>query len=91
MLAALAALVAVAFAVEATVGFGSTVLVVTVGAQWLPLEELLAAFVPVSLVLSAVLLGRARRVVRHHDASAGRCSRRSSRAFAARPTTAASA
>ncbi|RYE94698.1 MAG: sulfite exporter TauE/SafE family protein, partial [Myxococcales bacterium] len=60
---ALAALVAVAFAVEATVGFGSTVLVVTIGAQWVPLDELLPAFVPVSLLLSAVLLGRARRVV----------------------------
>lgn len=58
---ALAALIAVAFAVEAAVGFGSTVVVLTVGALVFPLDALMAVVVPVNVVLSTVLFARDRR------------------------------
>lgn len=54
------AVVLLAFVTEAVVGFGSTVLVVTLGAHLYPLDTLLAAFVPVNLLLSLYL------VARHH-------------------------
>lgn len=47
-----------AFSAEAVVGFGSTVLTVTLGAQLLDLDRLLPAFVPLNLVLSAYLVAR---------------------------------
>lgn len=60
-LAAFLLVVLLAFVTEAVVGFGSTVLVVTLSAHLYPLETVLAAYVPVNLLLSAYL------VVRHHD------------------------
>ena len=54
--------VLLSFLSEAIVGFGSTVLAVTLGAQLYPLDVLLPAFVPVNLLLTTYL------VVRHRDA-----------------------
>ena len=59
----LAAIVSVAFATEAALGFGATVITVTLGSLVMGLEPLLAAFVPVNLLLSGYLLGRHRRHV----------------------------
>ncbi len=56
----LCAIVAVAFFTEAAIGFGSTVLTVTLGAHLLRLDVLLPAFVPLNLLLSGYL------VTRHH-------------------------
>lgn len=54
----LVALVAlVAFTVEGTIGFGSTVIAVSLGAQLVPLDVLLPSYIPVSIVLSLTLLG----------------------------------
>ncbi len=46
------------FAVEGTLGFGSTLIVVSLGAQLVPLAELLPAFIPVGIVLSLSLVRR---------------------------------
>lgn len=62
-LALLALVVLLAFSVEAVVGFGSTVLAVTLGAQLMPVDVLLPAFVPLNLALSAVLVARHARDV----------------------------
>ena len=60
---ALFALVTSAFILEAVLGFGATVLVVSLGAQFLPLDVLLPTYVPVNALLSAWILVRdARRV-----------------------------
>ena len=53
----------VAFLAEAVVGFGSTVLTVTLGAHLYPLGVLLPAFVPVNLALSAYLVARHHRAI----------------------------
>ncbi|MBM4342101.1 MAG: TSUP family transporter [Deltaproteobacteria bacterium] len=50
--APLFAVVALAFAAEALTGFGGTVITVTLGAQFLPLDALLPLYVPVNLLLS---------------------------------------
>lgn len=57
-LAALALIALVAFTVEGALGFGSTVVAVSLGAQFVPLEVLLPAFVPLNLVISISLLRR---------------------------------
>ena len=49
-----------AFTVEGTIGFGSTVVAVSLGAQLVPLEVLLPTFVPLNIVLSVTLLRRRR-------------------------------
>ena len=54
--ALLAAIVAVAFLVEAAAGFGSMVVALTVGALFFPIPSLLGWLVPVNLVLSIYLL-----------------------------------
>lgn len=64
--AALFALVTFAFALEAVLGFGATVLVVTLGAQFLPLEVLLPTYVPVNVLLSAWIVARHARHVDGH-------------------------
>lgn len=46
----------IAFVTEGAIGFGGTVIAASIGAQLLPLEELLPAFVPVNMALSAWLL-----------------------------------
>jgi uncharacterized membrane protein YfcA len=61
--AALAAIVFVAFVVEAAVGFGATVITVTLAAQFLPLDATLASFIPLNLALSMVIVGRNLRFV----------------------------
>ena len=60
---ALAALVFAAFAVETAAGFGSTLIALSLGAQLLPLEELLAIVIPVNLLLSARVALRDRDAV----------------------------
>lgn len=52
VVAALAAVAFAAFATEAALGFAGTVLAVSLGAQLVPLDLLLPAFVPINLVLS---------------------------------------
>ncbi len=59
--ALLAAIVAVAFLVEAAAGFGSMVVALTVGALFFPMGCLLGWLVPVNLVLSGYLLARGRK------------------------------
>jgi uncharacterized membrane protein YfcA len=61
--ASLALIALCAFATEATIGFGATVLTVSLGAHLLPIDELLPAFVPVNMCLSAWLLLRNRGLV----------------------------
>jgi len=53
----------VAFTTEGAIGFGGTVLAVSVGAQLVPLQVLLPAFVILNLVLSSWLLGRGRDAI----------------------------
>jgi uncharacterized membrane protein YfcA len=50
----------VAFSVEAAIGFGATVLAAALGAQVVPLDVMLPAFVPVNMTLSLWLALRAR-------------------------------
>lgn len=52
------AIALLAFSVEGTLGFGSTVIMVTLGAQFVALDVLLPAFVPISMLLSLSLLRR---------------------------------
>jgi uncharacterized protein len=60
---ALALIACFAFAIEAAIGFGSTVITATVGAALVPLAVLLPAFIPINLALSAILLARGHRHV----------------------------
>lgn len=55
-LVALGIIALVAFCTEGAIGFGATVIAASVGAQLVPLDELLPAFVPVNMALSAYLL-----------------------------------
>lgn len=59
--ALLAAIVAVAFLIEAAAGFGSMVVALTIGALFFPIPSLLGWLLPVNLVLSAYLMARGRR------------------------------
>lgn len=54
----LAYVVFLAFVVEATLGFGGTVVTVALGAALLPISKLLPAFIPLNLMLSAWLAVR---------------------------------
>jgi uncharacterized membrane protein YfcA len=58
----LAGIVAGAFCVEATTGFGATVIAVTLGVHLFPLATLLPVIVPVGVTLSATIAWRQR----HH-------------------------
>jgi uncharacterized membrane protein YfcA len=58
VLPALAVLAAFANIVEAVVGFGSTVLIVSIGSQFLSLEQLVPALLPLSLLLSSAIVVR---------------------------------
>jgi uncharacterized membrane protein YfcA len=62
-LGALALIALVAFATEGAIGFGGTVIAASIGAQLVPLDVLLPAFVPLNLVLSAWLVTRGARAV----------------------------
>ena len=55
-----AGVVAIAFAAEATVGFGATVIALALGIHLYPLGELLPVFVPLGLVVSSWLALRGR-------------------------------
>ncbi len=52
-----------AFATEGAIGFGGTVLAASIGAQFVPLELLLPAFVPLNMVMSSWLLARGFRSI----------------------------
>jgi hypothetical protein len=54
----LIAIVFVAFAVEASLGFGSALVAITLGSMLFPLEVLLPAFVPLSLAVAAYITVR---------------------------------
>lgn len=54
----LLAIVAGGFAVETTLGFGATVIAVSLGAFWFPLSTLVPALVPVNLGLSLYIVLR---------------------------------
>ncbi len=56
-------IVLAALATEAVVGFGSTVVTVTFGSMLLPLEALLAAYIPVNMALSLWISVRDRAAV----------------------------
>jgi uncharacterized membrane protein YfcA len=58
---AIAVIVLAALVVEASLGFGATVIAVALGAFFYPIDVLLPAYVPVNMLLSAYL------VVRHRD------------------------
>jgi len=62
-LGALALIALVAFATEGAIGFGGTVIAASIGAQLVPLDVLLPAFVPLNLALSGWLLARGVRAV----------------------------
>lgn len=62
-LAILAVIVLGAFLVEATLGFGATVVAVALGALVVPIPELLPAFVPLNIALSTWMLVRWRHQV----------------------------
>lgn len=53
----------VAFVVEASIGFGSTVVTVALGALFVPVETILPAFVPLNLLMSIYLSRRYRRFI----------------------------
>lgn len=63
LLAGLSAVVVAAFTVEATLGFGATVIAVALASSVLrlPLGEMLPSFVPVNLALSTLLAARSFR------------------------------
>lgn len=54
----LCVLVAGAFFTEAVVGFGATVLTVSFGAQLVPMDVVLPAFIPLNIALSAFVIAR---------------------------------
>jgi len=57
-LVALAAIALLAFTTEGAIGFGGTVIAASIGAQLVPIDALLPAFVPLNLALSSYLLSR---------------------------------
>lgn len=59
--ALLAAIALAAFISEGAIGFGATVITVSLGAQLLPLDVLLPAWVPLNIAMSAYL------VIRHRE------------------------
>lgn len=59
----LALIVLLSFTVEATAGFGATLVTVTLAAHVLPIERVLAVYMPVNLLLSLWLMVRHRRSV----------------------------
>lgn len=63
VLLALGAIGLAAFTIEGALGFGATVLTVSLGAQLAPIDVLLPAFVPINVAVSAWLLSRGRGAV----------------------------
>ena len=62
-LAALALIALFAFGTEGAIGFGGTVIAACLGAQLIPLDELLPAFVPLNLAMSLWLLTSGREAI----------------------------
>lgn len=62
-LLALAPLVAFAFVVEATLGAGATLITVGLGATFLPIDQLLAIFLPLNVLLSLAIVAKDRRSI----------------------------
>lgn len=62
-LALLALIALVAFGTEGAIGFGGTVIAACIGAQLIPLDELLPAFVPLNLAMSAWLIASGRDAI----------------------------
>lgn len=60
-MAPIAAIVLGAFAVEATLGFGATVIAASLAVFFVPIQELLPVFVPANLVLSLSMIARHHR------------------------------
>lgn len=56
----LIAIVTVAFVTEAAIGFGATLIAVSLGSLLAPIDDLLYAFVPLNVALSAVMAFRTR-------------------------------
>jgi uncharacterized membrane protein YfcA len=64
MIYALLAVIALtAFIAEGAIGFGATVITVSLGAQLVPLDVLLPAWVPLNIAMSAYLVARNRKHV----------------------------
>src|SRR5689334_8911682 len=63
LLLAIAGVALAAFATEGAIGFGGTVLAASIGAQLVPLEVLLPAFVPLNICLSTWLLTRGAKAI----------------------------
>jgi uncharacterized membrane protein YfcA len=63
ILAFLALVVLVAFVVETAAGFGGTVVTVSLASQLMPVDDVLARFLPVNIALSAYVVFRHRRHV----------------------------
>lgn len=61
--AALALIVALAFTVEGALGFGATLVAVTLSAFLVPIDVLLPSFVPLNMILSASIVARSWRAV----------------------------
>ena len=61
LLVGLAVIGLLAFTTEGTIGFGGTVIAASLRAQLVPLPELLPAFIPVNVVMSAYLVATAWR------------------------------
>jgi uncharacterized membrane protein YfcA len=59
----LSLIVALAFIVEAALGFGATVVTVSLGALLVPIDRLLPAFVPLNVILSGFLAFRDRHAI----------------------------
>ena len=62
-LALLAAILGLGFLVEAVAGFGGTVVALSLGARWFPIDTLLAWFLPLNIALSAYLALRHRHAI----------------------------
>lgn len=57
-LVGLTAIVAVGFTVQSTVGFGAMLTCLTLGAQWLPIDDLLPQLIPLSMLQAVALMAR---------------------------------
>ena len=60
---ALAVLVAVAYGVQTTAGFGAGLILVTIGAHLLPIPELLALILPLSILQTGWVSVRSRQSI----------------------------
>jgi uncharacterized membrane protein YfcA len=59
----LAGVLAAGCFVESVAGFGGTILALALGAQWFSIEEMLAVFLPLNMLLSTILALRGRAAI----------------------------